>query len=85
MATPSTKNNSKWFRVCQDDIATIKNALTIISGYAQLLLREPELTSEQKEKLQKITEQTFWIADLLGKAKPEDPKGDRKDGFRTKA
>lgn len=67
METPFNKDNNKSLRISQDDVATIKNALAIISGYAQLLLREPELTVDQKEKLQEIVNQTFRIAELVPK------------------
>lgn len=66
-STPFDKSNNRWLKIRQEDVATIKNALAIISDYAQLLSRKPEITLDEKETLDKITEQAFRIAKLLPK------------------
>jgi len=59
--------NNKRLKISQEDVATINNTLAIISGYAQLLSGKPEITSDEKEKLNEIIKQVFRIAELLPK------------------
>lgn len=71
--TPSNANNSKGKFLSQEQLAEIRNALTIILGYAQLLEREPEITQEQKRRLEAIAKQTHRIAQILQKTQPNNP------------
>ena len=73
MATPFTVNNNKGRFLSQEELAEIRNALAIILGNAQLLQREPEITQEQKEKLETIAKQTHRIAKILQETQPDNP------------
>lgn len=58
-------NNNKWEKISQEKVAEIRNCLAVILGSAELLQRDVNLLSDQKEKLQRIVDQTHRIAKLL--------------------
>lgn len=67
MRTPN-KNNSRKKQISQEIIAQIKNALTVILGNAELLLRQEEgLSEEGKERGEKIKKQVWRIDGELAK------------------
>lgn len=65
MRTPFNEDSSKAKILSQEQIAEIRNALAIILGNAQLLERDPEITQEQRKKLEVIGNQTHRIAKIL--------------------
>ena len=64
--TPSEKDNNAWVRIRQENMATIKNALGIILGNAELLERERGITRDPKERLETVAVQVYRIEELLG-------------------
>lgn len=58
-------NRNKFFKVRQEEIAEIRNALTIILGNAQILERDVNLIADQKKRLKEIGDQVWRITKLL--------------------
>jgi len=61
------EDSSKKLEVSQDRILTIKNALTIIIGEAEILLRNENLSEEGEKQLAEVKSQAWRINDLLPK------------------
>lgn len=64
--TPIKNNNNQKKRTSQERIAEIRNALAVILGNTELLLRQEERLSEEgKERLEEIKKQVWRINELL--------------------
>lgn len=69
MITFLKENDSKFEKISKERIAEIRNALAIISGFAQLLVlkAKPKMIPDTKTQLEEIVHQVERIDKLLPK------------------
>jgi len=69
MQNASRENDSKKLEISKEDVAEIRNALAIISGFAQLQLlkTKPDTIPDVKRQLEEIVFQVERIDKLLPK------------------
>ena len=68
---PFDEDDSKGRFISQGQVGMIRAALENILTNAESLQRRPELTQEEKGKLEEIKKDTYGIARILKQARPE--------------
>jgi len=75
MTTPFDLNDTRGKFLSQGQVGMIRSALTNILTNAESLQRKPELTQEEKGRLEEIKKDTHGIARILKQARGQNHNG----------